>query len=44
MFGNAVIDTDNLGNKKPIKAGANRKIDGVITNLMCLGTFMGIRR
>lgn len=37
-FGNAVIDEDNNGNRKPMKRYGNSpmKIDGVITNLMCL--------
>lgn len=37
-FSNAVIDEDNNGNRKPMKRYANApsKIDGVITNLMCL--------
>lgn len=33
-FGNAVIDEDKLGNKRPIKDKPNDKIDGAITNLM----------
>lgn len=36
-FGNAVIDEDNMRNKKPMKGnGRSGKIDGVITNLMDL--------
>lgn len=37
-FSNAVIDEDNNGNRKPMKkhSGASAKIDGAITNLMCL--------
>lgn len=37
-FQNAVIDEDNIGNRKPMKRYSNSpmKIDGVITNLMCL--------
>ena len=37
-FGNAVIDEDNKGNRKPVKRsqGSSAKIDGAITNLMCL--------
>lgn len=37
-FSNAVIDEDNKGNRKPMKRYSNSpmKIDGVITNLMCL--------
>ena len=37
-FANAVIDEDNLGNRKPMKRynDSPMKIDGVITNLMCL--------
>lgn len=37
-FANAVVDEDNNGNRKPMKKyhGSPNKIDGVITNLMCL--------
>lgn len=37
-FSNAVVDEDANGNRKPMKKYANSpmKIDGVITNLMCL--------
>lgn len=37
-FTNAVIDEDNNNNRKPMKKYSNSpmKIDGVITNLMCL--------
>lgn len=37
-FSNAVIDQDGIGNRKPMKRYTNSpmKIDGVITNLMCL--------
>lgn len=37
-FANAVIDEDNNGNRKPMKRyqDSPMKIDGVITNLMCL--------
>ena len=37
-FANAVIDEDNIGNRKPMKRynDSPMKIDGVITNLMCL--------
>lgn len=37
-FQNAVIDEDNKGNRKPVKRtqGSSAKIDGAITNLMCL--------
>lgn len=34
---NAVIDTDNLENKKPVKISHHRKIDGLIALLMTLG-------
>lgn len=43
-FGNCVIDTDRLENKKPIKASHWRKIDGVITLLMTLGLLYSIER
>lgn len=33
-FGNAMIDEDRLGNRKPIKKTANDKIDCTITNTM----------
>lgn len=37
-FNNAVVDEDGNGNRKPMKKYSNsaQKIDGVITNLMCL--------
>ncbi len=37
-FQNAVVDEDNKGNRKPVKRtqGSSAKIDGAITNLMCL--------
>ena len=37
-FSNAVVDEDGNGNRKPMKkySSAPMKIDGVITNLMCL--------
>lgn len=38
-FGNAVLDEDRLGNKKPIKRSANEKIDATITNLMTFHLF-----
>lgn len=38
-FGNAVMDEDRLGNKKPIKRSANEKIDPTITNLMSFHLF-----
>lgn len=44
MINNVVIDEDSMGNKKPIKCTANRKIDGVITILEALGQFMSWRR
>ncbi|MDO5395821.1 MAG: terminase large subunit [Bacteroidales bacterium] len=39
-FGNAVLDTDCLGNCKPVKRKATRKIDGVITKLMAMRLFI----
>lgn len=33
-FGNAMMDEDRLGNRKPIKKSANEKIDCTITNTM----------
>lgn len=45
MFRNVALDTDNMGNSKPIKGfGANSKIDGVITILESLGQFMEWKR
>lgn len=38
-FGNAMLDEDRLGNKKPIKRTANEKIDATITNLMTFYLF-----
>ena len=38
-FGNAIMDEDRLGNKKPIKRSANEKIDATITNLMTFHLF-----
>ena len=43
-FGNAILDEDNLENKKPIKRTADRKIDGAITTLMCLRLFIDYER
>lgn len=36
---NAVLDADRLGNTKPVKRQASRKIDGLITALMSLKLF-----
>lgn len=44
MFGNAVIDKDNLENAKPIKISPSKKIDGVITILESLGQFLTYKR
>lgn len=41
---NAVIDEDKMENKKPIKISQFRKIDGVITVLMCLGELYAYER
>lgn len=43
-FGNAILDTDRLNNCKPIKRSDNRKIDGVITKLMCMRLFIDSMR
>lgn len=43
-FGNAVLDEDNLENKKPIKRSPERKIDGTIVSLMCLRQFIDYER
>lgn len=43
-FGNAVLDTDNLENTKPVKRSQYQKIDGVITMLMCLRLFIDYER
>lgn len=44
MFSNVVIDTDTMDNKKPIKVSQNKKIDGVITLLMSIGTAINYKR
>lgn len=41
---NCVLDTDSLENKKPLKAGQYRKIDGAITLLMTLGLLYSAAR
>ncbi len=41
---NCVIDTDNLENKKPLKASHYRKIDGAITMLMTIGLLNSYER
>ncbi len=41
---NCVIDTDNLNNKKPVKATATRKIDGTVTLLMTIGLLDSYKR
>lgn len=43
-FGNAVLDVDRLENCKPIKISQTRKIDGVITTLMCMRMFIDYER
>lgn len=43
-FGNAVLQTDTMGNMKPYKRTADGKIDGVITILMSQAAFMDIPR
>lgn len=43
-FGNAVLDFDRLENCKPIKRSSTRKIDGVITMLMCLRLFLDVEQ
>lgn len=43
-FGNAILDEDNLENKKPIKRSPDRKIDGVVTTLMCMRLFIDYER
>lgn len=45
-FNNAVIDEDNNGNRKPMKRteGGSGKIDGCITNLMCIKMFDEAKR
>ena len=42
-FGNAVLDEDRLGNKKPIKKTHNLKIDAAITNLMTFYMFNNLK-
>lgn len=36
-FDNAVIDTDRMGNRKPMKRAENLKIDGCVTAVMAIG-------
>lgn len=43
-FGNAMIDEDRLGNRKPIKRNANDKIDCTITNTMNFHLFNNYER
>ena len=43
-FGNAILDSDRLDNKKPIKRKQTQKIDGLITMLMCLRLFIDYER
>lgn len=43
-FGNAMIDEDRLGNRKPIKKNANDKIDCTITNTMNFHLFNNYER
>jgi phage terminase large subunit-like protein len=43
-FGNAQIDEDKNGNRKPIKRTHNEKIDGAITCLMCQDLFNNFKR
>lgn len=40
MLSNVHLRTDANGNVKPDKSKANKKIDGVISMLMCLGTWL----
>ena len=43
-FGNAILDEDNLENRKPVKREADRKIDGAITTLMTMRLFIDYER
>lgn len=43
-FGNAILDSDRLENCKPVKRSQDRKIDGVITMLMCMRLFIDFLR
>lgn len=43
-FGNAILDEDNLENRKPVKRAADRKIDGAITTLMTMRLFIDYER
>lgn len=43
-FGNAMIDEDRLGNRKPIKKTTNEKIDCTITNTMNFHLFNNYER
>lgn len=42
-YGNATIDEDRMGNRKPAKRQQANKIDCTITDLMCLGLFAGVK-
>lgn len=44
MIRNCIIDEDNMGNRKPVKMGANRKIDGAICILMNINLFSNWKR
>lgn len=43
-YGNAMMDEDRMGNKKPTKRSASGKIDCTVTDLMCLGLFSTVNR
>lgn len=43
-FGNAILDSDKLENCKPVKRSQTQRIDGVITQLMCLRLFIDYNR
>lgn len=43
-FGNAILDIDNMDNKRPVKKKQNMKIDGLITMLMAMRLFIDYER
>lgn len=43
-FGNAVIDEDSKGNRRPVKMVRHMKIDGTVVTLMGIGEWYGNKR
>jgi len=40
MLANCVLFVDNMENCKPMKASPERRIDGIITTLMCIKQYI----